>query len=111
MTETIDERRAELAQLEENYQQAERLQAALADLRLDLQRMEARRDAFAGHGGKRIEVPNPTSTRALGLEFELEPFRSLETGKQLADRVEQDCAEIREQIKRHEQQITELLQG
>jgi hypothetical protein len=111
MTETINERREELAQLEQNYQEAERLQAVLADLLLDLQRTERQRDAFAVYAGRRIEVPNPTRTQALGLEFELQPFQSVETGRQLADRVEQQCNEIRKEIKRHEQQIADLLKG
>jgi hypothetical protein len=85
----IDERRAELKRLEESYDRAEQIEQAILDMRADLARAERKRDAFAAHGNKHIEVPHPvTRHEALGLEFELEPFRSVLTGKQLAEQVQ-----------------------
>jgi hypothetical protein len=79
MTSMIEERRAKLARLQENYAQAHQLEQELADFQTQLARAQQKRDAFAAHGNKRIEVPNPHPTQ-LGLEFELEPFRSKLTG-------------------------------
>jgi len=69
----------------------------LADLHRDLTRLETRRDSFAEVGDSRIEITNPYRPEHLP-DVELQPFYSKLTGSELAAQIEYDCAHLRGEI-------------
>lgn len=106
----LEARRAHLAELEQAYVRVEQIEQQVADLRQDVARFAQKRDAFAAYGNKKIEVPNPHRSPDTGLTFELEPFRSVLTGKQLADQVQRgEIDPLTSEIKKLEAEKHSLL--
>jgi hypothetical protein len=110
------ERRAELKeQLEVVLPKVEKLEGEIKGNRETIARLEQRRDILARYGNKRIEIPNPTPTGPalpeLGQFYaiELEPFRSIKTGKQLAAEVQVQIDDLLRTVQDLEREAQELL--
>jgi hypothetical protein len=80
----------------------------LRDLKRDLARFEQRRAAFVALGDKHLEVPQKMPYPGYGV-IEWEPIRSLKTGKELAQGLEDNISALRKQIAAREDEIRELL--
>jgi hypothetical protein len=108
MTKTLEERRAELAQFERATDRIQAIDGQIADHKREIERLEARRDAFAFHGNEPIPIPIPAvNVPGLGL-IELAPWRSAHTGKELAADVEDQVQALRVVIADLEAEMTGL---
>jgi hypothetical protein len=108
---TIEERRLELEQLEQNLRRVEAIDQSLKDLRADVARFTEKQKRLAAFGDEHIPVPNPgagTERHPLG-PFSLQPFYSEMTGSELADGLRPQVDHLKEEIRRLERERTELL--
>jgi DNA repair exonuclease SbcCD ATPase subunit len=111
----LNQRRAELQEeIEVTLPRVEQIEGQLTSLREDLARLENQRDVLASYGKRRIVVPNPHPGTLPELGrihgFELEPFRSVKTGQELADEFQRDKINpVRDEIHRLEREAQTLL--
>lgn len=107
----VGEKRRESAAIEQAAHEAGQLSSEIEGMNADLARMEKRHAAFAALGKKHLEVPNPFSGRHLGHigVVELEPFRSVKSGEELAAETKLKIDHLRGEIARREAEIKRLL--
>jgi hypothetical protein len=108
LTKGITERRvAEIRQIELDGAQAEQCENEVASLQKDLGRLEARILDYKRLGADRYEVANPMQL-PWDPHVVLEPFRSIETGTQLARKAEKEKAGLLARISALEAERDEL---
>lgn len=108
--EKVGQRRRELEAFQLDGQRAARLAAEVRGLRVDLAKEEDRLARLKAAGKSHLEIPNPASGHYAHWGIvEFEPLRSVKTGNELAKAVQQQIAEIHNEIERREAAIAELL--
>ncbi len=105
----LQERKAEARELEETAEQARALGSNIEDMKIDLQRAEARHAAFAAVGKERVEIPIKQFVPQFHCELAFEPLKSLLSGTELAAKVGEKITYLRAQIAEAERKIAELL--
>ena len=107
-TPTLAERRAELARYEEATKRLQEIEGLIASHRADIARQEAKRDKLAEWGDEKIHIPLPMAdVPGYGL-LEVEPWRSLRTGAELAADVEAQAQHLRATIADLEAEAAQL---
>jgi hypothetical protein len=104
----IAEHQGRAEQLRQNAEKARELEGAIRSMRIDLERLERRRDAYAAFGKGKIEIPNRHKDEAWP-HVELEPFRSRLTGDELATGQQAEIDYLAAEIAKLEAEVEELL--
>src|SRR5215204_4014232 len=87
MRERLNARRAELQEeLEVVLPRVEQLESRIKEARGTIERLSTRRDRLAAYGNTKIEIPQSQTLPQIGQYYvvELEPLRTLKSGKELA---------------------------
>jgi hypothetical protein len=108
-TTTIDERRAELAELEARAEQAAGLERTISSLRRDLERFEARRDRFKALGNGHVTLETESFDQRYGCSIVFVTGHSKLSGRELAAQAEENAAALRREIKSLEAEVGRLL--
>lgn len=109
LLDSITRRKAEAVEFDAAAEKAATLNNELTSLRVDLARMQKRRDQFAAIGEGHVEMALKSYEERYRTEIVWEPLRSKLTGAELAAEVDRELASLSDEISKREKEITRLI--